>query len=79
MPSPFGNATHLAANLAAESAKLEKALDDQIGKLGSLKASPPPTPPGKVRLRKATVLLLAIGLTLACLAAFSFGFLAAFH
>jgi hypothetical protein len=58
---------------------LEKALDDQIGKLGTLKQQEAPAPPSKLLLRKATVLLCVIAVILACLAAFSFGFLAAFH
>jgi len=78
MPSPSGNSSHLVANLAAEAAKLEKALDEQIGKLGTIRQVAE-EPSKRVRFRKATVLLLCIGFTLACLTAFSFGFIAGFH
>ena len=79
MDTSFANSRQLAANLAVESAKLEEALDQQIGKLGTLKQLSAPPPPANVRIRKATLFLFWIGLALACLTAFSFGFLAGFH
>jgi len=79
MPTPFASPAQLAAQLTAESAKLEQALDDQISRLGALKPARVAQPLEKVRLRKATILLLSIAVVLACLTAFSFGFLAGFH
>lgn len=79
MDYPFANSKQLAANLAAESEKLEQALDQQIGRLGTFKQIGAPAPPANVRIRKATVFLFWIGLALACLTSFSFGFLAGFH
>ncbi len=75
----MANAQQLVALLAAESAKLEKALDQQIGKLGNIKPAIAPAGPSSVKIRKTTVLLFWIGLALACLATASFGFLAGFH
>ncbi|MEO8025971.1 MAG: hypothetical protein ABI823_05840 [Bryobacteraceae bacterium] len=80
MGSPFANLRPLADSLAAESAKLEAALDEHIGKLGGRKnAAAPERPTPMMRLRKATVLLFWIALVLGALMAFAFGFLAGFH
>jgi hypothetical protein len=80
MESPFDNARTLAETLLSESAKLELALDQQIGKLGSMtQPSRASVVQNTARFRITTVLLFWIGFALASLAAFAFGFLAGFH
>lgn len=79
MDSSFDKPRALAETLSSDFAKLELALDQQIGKLGSMTQASGSPAQSMARFRMTTVLLFWIGFALASLAAFAFGFLAGFH
>lgn len=79
MASSWADARALAESAAADAAKLEQALDQRIAKIGTWEPAPAASAPPALKFRRATVLLFWIGLILATVAAFVFGFAAAFR